>query len=405
MRVAFLTYGTYPVPATKGGAVENLIEDLLDENEKNSRLDFTVFSIWEEKAFLKAQKYTKTTFNFIKCPKIIDGIDKLIYKIAKWLLKKGNLISYRFILRRLYVMFHYPKYLIKQDFDKVVLVTNSTLFFVLKNIRVSRKYKDRVVYYLHNEVRTLFRCQKEAASIHSLIGISEFVNRSFRKQVPSLCDSQCYVLKNCVDMNAFSGVNEKKIQEYRSKFGIKKDDFIVIFAGRIVREKGALETLEAVKMCNRENIKLLIVGGGFYSSDVVDNYSLELQKCAEIIRERIIFTGYIDYEQMPYIYALGNVAVLPSIWDEPAGMTMVEAVASGLPLITTNSGGIPEYIPEGAAILLERDDSLISNIAKSIELLMDNEELANSMIKEGKKLNNELNLNNYYSNFCDLIQR
>lgn len=50
MKVAFLTNGTSPVPATKGGAVENLIEDLLDENEKRHGFDFTVFSLYEEKA-------------------------------------------------------------------------------------------------------------------------------------------------------------------------------------------------------------------------------------------------------------------------------------------------------------------------------------------------------------------
>lgn len=45
MKVAFLTVGTSPVPATKGGAVENLIEDLLDENELYHNFDFSVLSI------------------------------------------------------------------------------------------------------------------------------------------------------------------------------------------------------------------------------------------------------------------------------------------------------------------------------------------------------------------------
>ena len=64
---------------------------------------------------------------------------------------------------------------------------------------------------------------------------------------------------------------------------------------------------------------------------------------------------------MPSIYQLGNIAVLPSMWEEPAGMTMVEAVVSGLPLITTNSGGIPEYISDDVAVLLDRDENLVDN--------------------------------------------
>lgn len=83
MKVAFLTYGASPIPATKGGAVENLIEDLLDENENYGLLDFTVFSIWEKEATRQAQKYNHTKFHFVKCPSIIDIGDKVIYLFSK----------------------------------------------------------------------------------------------------------------------------------------------------------------------------------------------------------------------------------------------------------------------------------------------------------------------------------
>ena len=126
-------------------------------------------------------------------------MDRCVYWVAKNILKKRNLISYRFILQRLYVMSKFPKVLLDNDFDRILLVTNSTLFFVLKNKKVAEKYNGKVIYYLHNEVRSLFKCEKEASSIRSLIGISEFVNRSFRKQVTTLKDEQCYVLKNGVD--------------------------------------------------------------------------------------------------------------------------------------------------------------------------------------------------------------
>ena len=79
MKVAFLTNGTSPVPATKGGAVENLIEDLLDENEKRHGFDFTVFSLYEEKAKQQSKKYKNTNFYFVNPPKMIDCLDKGIY--------------------------------------------------------------------------------------------------------------------------------------------------------------------------------------------------------------------------------------------------------------------------------------------------------------------------------------
>lgn len=401
MKVAFLTGGTSPVPATKGGAVENLIEDLLDENEKEHCFDFSVLSLYEDKAWEQSQKYKHSNFYFTKCPRMINRMDRYIYWIAKNILKKRNLISYRFILQRLYVMSKFPKILLHNDFDRILLVSNSTLFFILKNKRVAKKYKGKVIYYLHNEVRSLFNCEKEAASIKNLIGISKFVNSSFRKQIPTLEDEQCFILKNGVDTKKFTTRDEKKINIYRDKFGIKEDDFVVVFAGRLVDEKGALETIKAIKACKDENIKLLIVGAGFYSSDIVDNYTLELQKEAEGIKNKIVFTGYIDYEDMPSIYHLGNVAVLPSIWNEPAGMTMVEAVVSGLPLITTNSGGIPEYIPNNLAVILDRNTNLVENISKNILKI---KQMGQSIDKN--KIRNfceEMCLEHYYKKFTEIM--
>ena len=370
------------------------------------RFDFSVFSLYEEKAEEQSKKYKNSNFYYMKSPEVINCFDKAIYWIAKNLFKKTNLISYRCILRRLYVMSKFPKILLKNDFDRLVLVTNSTLFFVLKNKKVAKKYEGKTIYYLHNEVRSLFKCEKEAASIRNLIGISEFVNDSFRKQVPTLRKEQCYVLKNGVDTVRFTARDERKIKEYKNKYGIKDNDFVVIFAGRLVGEKGALETIKAIKECKDEHIKLLIVGAGFYSSDIIDDYTLELQEEAEGIKDRIVFTGYIDYKDMSSVYQLGNVAVLPSMWEEPAGMTMVEAVVSGLPLITTNSGGIPEYIPAELAYMLDRNKDLVKNISWCI-LQIKNSVANNATLNTVKrnKFIEEIGLEKYFEGFEYILKK
>ena len=128
-----------------------------------------------------------------------------------------------------------------------------------------------------------------------------------------------------------------------------------------------------------------------------------LLKLFSSIKDKIIFTGYIDYEDMPSIYQLSNIAVLPSMWDEPAGMTMVEAVASGLPLITTNSGGIPEYIPNKLAVILNRDDKLVENITENILNLKQNgwEEDQHSL----NQFRSEMCLRHYYQEFSNIINK
>jgi len=103
---------------------------------------------------------------------------------------------------------------------------------------------------------------------------------------------------------------------------------------------------------------------------------------------------------MPSIYQLGNVAVLPSMWEEPAGMTMVEAVVSGLPLITTNSGGIPEYIPAELAYMLDRNKDLVKNISRCI-LQIKNSVANNAALNTAKrnKFIEEIGLEKYFEGF------
>ena len=62
------------------------------------------------------------------------------------------------------------------------------------------------------------------------------------------------------------------------------------------------------------------------------------------------------------------------MWDEPAGLTMIESLACGTPVITTRSGGIPEYVGDGA-VVLERVDNLPYEIANNIDSLLSDKEL------------------------------
>ena len=122
------------------------------------------------------------------------------------------------------------------------------------------------------------------------------------------------------------------------------------------------------------------------------------------LQNSVVITGYIDYADMPCVYKLGNVAVLPSIWEEPAGLTMVEAAVSGLPLITTNSGGIPEYIPQNCAIFVDRDENLVENLADKIKLLYFNPSMAKQLSEQGVQLKEKYNLLNYFQSFVRIIE-
>lgn len=109
----------------------------------------------------------------------------------------------------------------------------------------------------------------------------------------------------------------------------------------------------------------MILGSSFFdNTKSEDAFIQSLKNKAKEIEKQIVFTGFIPYNQVPDYLQLGNIAVLPSMWDEPFGLTIVEAMAVGLPLITTRSGGIPE-ICEGVATIVGRNN-IVNNLADAI---------------------------------------
>ena len=87
MKVAIITSGYLPVPASKGGAVENIVENFIIENEIEKKVNFEIFSIYDENAENISKKYQYTNFNFIKPNKIVKALDKIIYFFFKNILK------------------------------------------------------------------------------------------------------------------------------------------------------------------------------------------------------------------------------------------------------------------------------------------------------------------------------
>ena len=89
-------------------------------------------------------------------------------------------------------------------------------------------------------------------------------------------------------------------------------------------------------------------------------------------------------------YKLADLAVFPSIWEEPAGLTMLEATIASLPLITTRTGGIVEYLEEEQAIFVDNDEKIVNALTKKINDFFDNEKKYNKkMLCISKKLEKE----------------
>ena len=118
---------------------------------------------------------------------------------------------------------------------------------------------------------------------------------------------------------------------------------------------------------------------------------------------RVIFTGFVDYEEISKLYQIADVAVLPSIWNDPAPLTVIESLMSGLPIITTKSGGIPEYAKNGSAIILDINNKLTLNLSHAIDELLLDDIKRNTMKESAIMVSKELTIENFYNNFYQII--
>ncbi len=138
------------------------------------------------------------------------------------------------------------------------------------------------------------------------------------------------IIPNGVDLTPFrEPVDEDRLKDFRERFGIGKDDKVVIFVGRMAKEKSVEKLLENFKRVSEDvkNAKLLLVGDG------PDREKYE-RLCSELgIDDRVIFTGYLKWpEEVAVAYRISDVFVSAS-HTEVHPITFIEAAASGLPLV------------------------------------------------------------------------
>ena len=216
--------------------------------------------------------------------------------------------------------------------------------------------------------------------------------------------NKCVTVYSGIETGKFD-INHNQIIS-RKQLGFYDDDFILLFSGRVTAEKGIMELIEAINLLEKhEHIKLLVIGSSFYGNANNENeFTKSLKAKAKSLKERIKFTGYIPYYNMPDYLKMADVAVIPSVWDDPFPTTVLEAQAMGLPIITTRRGGIPEEVTEKNAILLETDEHFVDNLAAAILALYHNPEKRKQMSAASLERSKMFDKETYAKNFFAALE-
>jgi len=208
-------------------------------------------------------------------------------------------------------------------------------------------------------------------SLKARIVVSQRLKKDFVRHYGNAAES-IIVIPNGVDLEMFNPANRPLfygVSRIRRKHGISRSDLVLMFAGGDWERKGVVYIIEALSLIPRPDVKLLIVGSGdekFYGQ------LAELKQ----VRERVTFISHSN--NLWEYYAASDVFVFPTIY-EPFGLVIAEAMASGLPVISSRVAGAADLIIDEVNGILLRDPSDVNDLAAKIELLLSNAELRKTM--------------------------
>ena len=227
---------------------------------------------------------------------------------------------------------------------------------------------------------------------NAIVGCSEYIARQAADAFPSHAD-KCHGIHGGVDISRYAPREKTRSPQPR-----------ILFVGRISPEKGLHVLLEAFWEALRAvpELHLDIVGpnsqipleflgsatprvrslAAYYFRNA--DYYQFLRQCIPPQRShQITFHDHLPHDELGTLYQRATVVVMPSVWDEPFGLCLAEAMASGLPVVASRCGGIGEVVQhKQTGLLVEPNDP--QSLAQALLTLLTSPSTCESMGHAGR---------------------
>lgn len=409
IKLAIFSPNILPIPAVDGGAVEELITYIVKENEKHHNYDIDLYTVDNANKLSKCNyKYTNLIrmryVPDVKRKKFIKFYNKFLIRLPNGRVKSdfSQMITSKFK---------------KNYYDAVLVEDNREVF----NSLVSKVRKERLYFHIHDDIyiygNKLNAVQKllHPDQSHMIKGIiksstkiitaSHYLENRFQK-LGALNTENLYNAAIKKDLNCLSPLLRNKI---RSKYKIPKNTVVFAFIGRFANDKGLDRLLKSLKLLDENlNFKCLIVGKNWLNSTSENNYSDQLSQIydsmSDKLKQKIIFTGYIDHLNISNIYSISDCVVVPSR-NEAFGIVALEAMIMGIPVLASSVGGLPEVIGR-SSILVKNDKYFVTRLSKAMgKIYYDSnlrKEISSLEIRQSQKF--PTTEEQYFENFCRIVK-
>lgn len=211
---------------------------------------------------------------------------------------------------------------------------------------VAKKAGAKLVFHLHSSdfvahSSLVMRRLKRHADL--VVFCSEFLAAEARRRFPDL--TRTAVLYNGADEAMF----------YPPASREHEGAPVVLFASRLVPEKGAHVLIDAMRLLEQRGVQLKakIFGASFFGGSAVTNYVRSLH---QNVPSNVEFCGYESGHALAQRFREADIFCLPATYNDPFPLAILEAMASGLAVVASSAGGIPEALSDGSGMLVTPSD-------------------------------------------------
>lgn len=358
MKVLMICTEKLPVPPVLGGAIQTYIAGVLPYLGKTH--DITVLGVNDPS---------------LKDEETIDGI--------KYVRIPGILFEF---YREGVV-----NYVASHSFDLIHIFNRPLLVLPVRQVAPHSK----ITLSMHNDMFNLEKIDPEEANavlaqVSNIVTVSNYVGNVIRDLYPQ-ADSKLKTIYSGVDTNRFLPGNHPKMQsirkEIRKKNGLENKT-VLLFAGRLSHNKGVDRLIRALPELAKKHkdLALVVVGSNWFSQDKVTDYVAYVRSLARRLPVTVVTTGFVKPGEIQNWFAAADLFVCTSLWQEPLARVHYEAMAAGLPIVTTARGGNPEVIvPKENGLIVDNPEDP-GNFAEKIGEILSSKSLMKKMGEKGREL-------------------
>ncbi|EJQ70027.1 hypothetical protein IG7_02700 [Bacillus cereus HuA2-4] len=354
MKIAIIATEKLPVPAVRGGAIQIYIGSVASIIASKGN-DVTVISITDPNLKTEEKKSGVRYIRFAEEGYLHDILEHLR----------------------------------NEQYDVIHLCNRPNWIAFLSEVATNTKF----VLSVHNEMFAYEKMSDQEGeacikAVSKIVTVSDYIGETITSRFKT-ANSKTKTVYSGVDLNEYYPawtVNGKEIKHYVKKELNLQNKKVVLFVGRLSKVKGPHILLQALPKIIEKTpeIVMVFIGSKWFGDNNVNNYVKHLYTLGAMFQNNVIFIKFVKPKDIPTLYAMSDLFVCSSQWQEPLARVHYEAMAAGLPIITSNRGGNPEVIEEGKNGYIVNDFENPDAYAEKIINLLNNESKREQMGKYGR---------------------